>query len=44
MAMLRKPLLRPTRPGRARRLLVLEYLLTGLLAAVALFLLYLAIG
>ncbi len=42
--MRRKTLLRPTGPGRSRWLLVLEYLLTGLLAAGALFLHYLGIG
>ncbi len=44
MTMRRKTLLRLTGPGRSRLLLVLECLLTGLLAAGALFLLYLALG
>jgi hypothetical protein len=44
MSMFRKTLLRLTGPGGSRLLLVLEYLFTGLLAAGALFLLYLALG
>jgi hypothetical protein len=44
MTLFRKTFFRTTGPGRSRLLLVLECLLTGLLAAGVLFLLYLVLG